>query len=398
VCFLDSSGDFWFGSELRDFILGDPGWVFEACVEAVGYRVEFGASNFEAVMREARAILLSKSWKFLAVVDRAGVKVIRIDRAARVLRRLYTFYSYVEALRELIGGRPRNLKRLRRRVGIAYLGVITFTVSRGWDQFTASKMLSRGVTEFWSRFRRRYGGVEYLCAMELQSDGYPHYHCVFWSRRGLEVFRHRGIWRFKDKREWEAWYRYGFIDAFALKKLRHAVNYLKKYLSKQFPSSDRESQDNSQDQLGWKGWEVEFSYVTHRRILRASREIETVARRLRESRLIRRSDIIEGKKLPVASVGGSYIKIDSKALVLARVFRNYVLASERHREAVGIEKWIDHPNVRLYLDLINIIPNLDCSDPLRFRLYLVDLRRGLDPPVDLWVLLFQIWVVDSFTG
>jgi len=156
VCFLDSSEDFWVGAELRDYILGDPSWV-EACVPLLEHRrVEIDKGSFEGAMRGARAVILSKSWRFLAVVDRAGVKAIRIDRASRVLRRLYTFYSYVEALRELIGERPRNLKRLRKRVGIAYLGVITFTVSRDWDQFTASKMLSRGVTEFWSRFRRRY--------------------------------------------------------------------------------------------------------------------------------------------------------------------------------------------------------------------------------------------------
>jgi len=400
VCFLDSSEDFWVGSELRDYILGDPSWVYEVCVplELENRRVKIDKGSFEDAMREARAVILSKSWRFLAIVDIAGVKAHRVDRPSRVLRRLYTFYSYVEALRELIGDSARNLKKKNRRDGWAYLGVITFTVSRDFDQFEAGRVLSRSVTEFWSRFRRRYGDVEYLCAMELQSDGYPHYHCVFYSERPLPVFKHRGMWRFRDKREWEGWYRCGFIDAFALKKLRHAVDYLKKYLSKQFPSGSRESQDHSQDDLGWKGWEVEYSYITYRRILRASRRIETLARKLRETRLIRRSDIIEEKKLPMASVGGVYIKIDSRALILARVFRNYVLASERHREARGIEVWIEHPSIRLYHDLINIIPNLDIGDPLRIRLYLVDLKRGLDPPVDLWVVLFQIWVIDSFTG
>jgi len=276
--------------------------------------------------------------------------------------------------------------------------VITFTVSRDWDPIDAGKVLSKGVSEFWSKFSRRYGDVLYMCVMELQYDGYPHYHCVFYSPEPLEVFKWRGVWRFRDKRVWEGWYRYGFIDAFALTKLKHAVNYLKKYMVKQFPSGSRESQDHSQDDLGWKGWEIEYSYITHRRILRASRKIETVARKIRESRLIRRSDIIERKKLPVVSVGGVQVQIDAKALGLAQVFRNYVLAWERHREAVGIVRWVDHPNIRLYLDLINIIPNLDCSDPLGFGIYILDLRRGLDPPLDLWVLLFQIWVIDSFTG
>jgi len=400
--------EFWVGNELKDFILGDSSWVVEACVEFDNSDHEdLRHLQFDVAMKEARAILAMKRYRFVAIPDRAGVMVIRYDREAKAIQTLYRFYAYVEALVELISDKPRNLKRDRRdrRRGWGYLGAITFTVDPSLgNQFEVDEYLNYAVSQFWNKFSKHYH-VEVLriCVKELQASGYPHLHCIFWVSEPLEVFRWRGRWRFEDKRVWEAWYPLGNIDAFALPKLKHAVSYLKKYLTKQAtqsPSGSQESAPDSQDQLGmnWKGWEIEFRWVTRRRILTASRVIQQKARELLEMRKITKSDILERRKLPVASVGGVSIAIDSKALSLARVFRNYVLASERHRNATGIEVWIDHPSVQLYSDLIIIFTSLDVSDLLRIRLYIADLRRGLDPPPDLWQIMFRIWVIDSFTA
>jgi len=413
VCKLGVSDNFWVGAELKDFIIGDAGWVGEYCKPYTYGRYAISLSNFKTAMYEARSVLAMKHYRFLAIVssDRAGVMIIRYDREAKVLQTRYRFDAEIQAFVELIGDGMRNLKKVDRKHGLAYMGAITFTIDQGLieqiaeeygdvaPQFVAEKYLGIAISQFWNRFSKRYGRVLWVCVEELQQKGYPHVHCVFWVERPLRVFRKSGKWRFDDKREWELWYPLGNIDAFALPKLRHAVNYLKKYLTKQYPSVSQESQDLSQPDQGenWKGWEIEFRWLTRGRIVRACKEVKRRARQIMLSRRLTRSDIVEKKKLPIATVGGVYIKIDSKALVLANVFRNYVLASERHRSAQGIVIWIDHPSVQLYSDLISIFTSLDVSDPLRIRLYIADLRRGLDPPPDLWLIMFQIWVIDRFT-
>jgi len=423
VCVVESGEEPWLENELADYILGDTSWLDEVCYELRHReRIDLRDLPFKDAMLEARALLIQKDWKIIVIRDRAGARIIRLGKRARVLRRLKKLELELQAYSNIVGDRPRNLKRDKkdRKLGWAYQGAITFTVDKKkcGSRDRCARELKKEVSKFWDRFQKHYDtNISRVCVAELHESGYMHLHCIFYSSKPLPVERRRGIWRFSDKKsKWESWYKLGFIDAFALPKLKHAVNYLKKYLRKQLDNKRSNGSTASLDNYdskcvedgdrecgNWKGWEVEFSYVYRVKVVGSSRDISGEAKRIWESRILTKSKIkeIEDKKLglPVYVLGKSYIRVNSVAVgLLAKVTRNYVLACERARDPKGVEEHIEHPSVQLYSDLIKILPNLEVSDPWSIRLYLLDLRRGLDPPVDLWQIMFQIWVIDSFTS
>jgi len=90
-------------------------------------------------------------------------------------------------------------------------------------------------------FKRLYGVKGYFAVFEPHEDGYPHLHGIVFLKKWVAVFKHKGIWRFVDKKRlWEKLLRTderGFIDCFALPSPRHAVDYFAKYVAKGIPSN-----------------------------------------------------------------------------------------------------------------------------------------------------------------
>ncbi|MEM4959304.1 MAG: hypothetical protein QXX12_05455, partial [Nanopusillaceae archaeon] len=115
--------------------------------------------------------------------------------------------------------------------------VVTVTIPHS-DWKTAPETIVKRLKEVVNYFRRKYGLVFYVCVLELHEDGFPHFHCLFVVKKQLHVFKHKGLWRFSSKRQWDNDLRTsekGFIDCFALKGGKKAItSYFMKYVNKFF--------------------------------------------------------------------------------------------------------------------------------------------------------------------
>ena len=122
--------------------------------------------------------------------------------------------------------------------------VITVTIPHS-DWKAAPETILRRLREVIRYFRKHYGLLFYIAVLELHSDGFPHFHCLFVTKKKLSVFKHKGLWRFSSKRQWDNDLRTsekGFIDCFALRGGKKAITrYFMKYVSKFFYRGNNEN-------------------------------------------------------------------------------------------------------------------------------------------------------------
>jgi len=408
LCIYETSEEVWVGNELGDWLIGDNSWLEEACYRIKNRRrLDFSDMPFELAMPEIRSMLIQMEHKAIVIrKDRAVARIIRLGRVARVevRRRKLQLYMWVLKYR-IIGDRRRNLKRYKsnRKEGEAHLGVLTVTPNPkkcDEDRRKCSRMVKRGLPKLLRHIERvEKTKLHWVYVGELTERGYLHLHVLFYSEKPLKVFKWKGIWRFSDKREWEKGYDGGFIDAFALRDLGSAEAYVMKYLRKQLEINPKT--DGAEE--NWKSYGVEFSYWSGVKLIGASRSITREARRIVEEWKTTKSKLAELEKtkqhLPAFRVGNSMIPMSLRAVnMLAKAFHDYVLACERHRSAQGVERHIEHPSKRLYHDLIIISSNILIYNDREFRWYILDLLGGLDPPVDLWIVLWRSYVIDRFSS
>jgi len=169
-----------------------------------------------------------------AIYDTQGKTLILLDRGIRwtVFKRKLFF----EALFAVI---PKKWVRVRK--GKANHVVFTRTTPRNLPLDRAYKVVRRMFYNDLKVFKRLYGVKGYFAVFEPHEDGYPHLHGIIFLKKWVAVFKHKGIWRFVDKKRlWEKLLKTderGFIDCFALPSPRHAVDYFAKYVAKGIPSN-----------------------------------------------------------------------------------------------------------------------------------------------------------------
>jgi len=169
-----------------------------------------------------------------AIYDTQGKTLILLDRGIRwtVFKRKLFF----EALFAVI---PKKWVRVRK--GRANHITFTRTVPRDIPLDRAYKVIRRMFYNDLKVFKMLYGVKGYFAVYEVHEDGYPHLHGIIFLKKWVAVFKHKGIWRFVDKKRlWEELLKTdkrGFIDCFALPNARHAIDYFAKYITKGIPSN-----------------------------------------------------------------------------------------------------------------------------------------------------------------
>jgi hypothetical protein len=169
-----------------------------------------------------------------AIYDTQGRTLVLLDRGIRwtVFKRKLFF----EALRAVI---PKKWVRVGK--GKANHIVFTRTVPRDVPLDRAYKVIRRMFYNDIKVFKRLYGVKGYFAVYEVHEDGYPHLHGIIFLKKWVAVFKHKGIWRFVDKKSlWEELLKTderGFVDCFALPDQRSASEYFAKYIAKGIPSN-----------------------------------------------------------------------------------------------------------------------------------------------------------------
>jgi len=166
--------------------------------------------------------------------------------------------------------------------------VITITVPRSIPLGESFSYIRRRLRSILNYFRKRYGLKGYLGVWEIHKDGYPHIHIIVFTKRRLKVFRHKGIYRFKDKRLWDKDLRTserGFIDCFALRGgKRGAKGYFSKYLSKSFFDSSVSGSSNTKE-INFKPYSLFIFRLFRVRPIIASKSIRDLAKPYQPTRL-----------------------------------------------------------------------------------------------------------------
>jgi len=95
--------------------------------------------------------------------------------------------------------------------------------------------IGKDYNRFISALRKRYGRVEVVRCWEATRRGLPHIHLIaLFEGHHFTVFKHRGKWRVRGKRDLESLWPHGFMDVVGLSALSSGVGYLGKYLFKQY--------------------------------------------------------------------------------------------------------------------------------------------------------------------
>jgi hypothetical protein len=169
-----------------------------------------------------------------AIYDTQGKTLVLLDRGIR-----WTVFKRKLFFEALFATIPKKWVRVRK--GRANHVVFTRTTPRDLPLDRAYKVVRRMFYNDVKVFKRLYGVKGYFAVFEPHEDGYPHLHGIIFLKKWVAVFKHKGIWRFVDKKRlWEKLLKTderGFIDCFALPSPRHAVDYFAKYVAKGIPSN-----------------------------------------------------------------------------------------------------------------------------------------------------------------
>lgn len=137
--------------------------------------------------------------------------------------------------------RRRSMIKLRRTIsanasgwyrdnGVAFLPLfMTLTFAGDIDVRSAKRevyLFFKRVN--WGAFRSRSSVLKYSYVIERTKSGRPHFHVVLYNLPFIPNF----------KRQFEAWWRNGFVRINAVRDVRHLGAYVSKYMSKDFPSAD----------------------------------------------------------------------------------------------------------------------------------------------------------------